>query len=85
MTIGTIRSAQGRQWKAVLLVDLTDEAIPGNLDDIDAVDIDEPQRLFYVAVTRPTDKLYLFCPLFDAASKRQRPSRFIAPINHLLV
>ena len=40
VTLGTIRSSQGRQWPAVLLIDCTDEAIPGMLD---AVDIDEPQ------------------------------------------
>ena len=85
VALGTLRSAQGRQWKAVLLIDCIDEAIPGDRDDVDAVDIDEPQRLFYVAVTRPTDKLYLFCPSFDEASTPQRPSRFIAPISHLLV
>ena len=82
VALGTIRSSQGRQWKAVLLIDCTDEAIPGNLDN--AVDVDEPQRLFYVAVTRAADRLYLLVPLVGEAHQRQNPSRFITPLTGLL-
>ena len=82
VVLGTIRSAQGRQWRAVLLVDCTDEAIPGDLDNV--VDVHEPQRLFYVAVTRAADRLYLLVPLVGEAHQRQNPSRFIAPLRGIL-
>ena len=82
VALGTIRSSQGRQWKAVLLVDCTDEAIPGDLDNV--VDVYEPERLFYVAVSRPSDKLYLLVPLVGDALQQQTPSRFIAPLHGIL-
>ena len=66
----------------MLLVDCTDEAIPGDLDNV--VDVDEPERLFYVAVTRAVDRLYLLVPLVGEAHQRQNPSRFIAPLHGIL-
>ena len=77
VTLSTIHAAKGLQWKAVFLVDANDHVIPGNLPDDDDVALKEEQRLFYVAATRPTDRLYFACSTESDKGFVSRPSRFI--------
>ena len=44
---------------------------------------DEERRLFYVAITRTMDRLYLMCPRQYADNKRpKKPSRFLADLDY---
>jgi DNA helicase-2/ATP-dependent DNA helicase PcrA len=59
ITLSTIHSAKGLEWKNVFLMGLVDGLLPIsfalNYDD----EIEEESRLFYVAITRAKDKLVL--------------------------
>jgi DNA helicase-2/ATP-dependent DNA helicase PcrA len=82
--LSTVHQAKGQEWKAVLVVGLCDGMFPlsRSLDNLDGEE--EERRLFYVAVTRAKDELYLVYPLFRQmggdAGGFQRPSRFLAEL-----
>ena len=44
----------------------------------------KPERLFYVAVTRASDKIFLVVPLVGEALQQQTCSRFITPLQGIL-
>ena len=79
--LSTVHQAKGQEWKAVFVIGLCDGMFPlgRTLDNIEGVE--EERRLFYVAVTRAKDELYMTYPLFRQmggdAGGFQRPSRFI--------
>lgn len=56
LTLSTIHSAKGKEWKTVLLIGLNEGRFPSLLGQ---ENIEEERRLFYVAVTRAKDFLYL--------------------------
>lgn len=56
LTLSTIHSAKGKEWKAVFLVGLNDGHFPSAQGH---KNMEEERRLFYVAVTRAKDHLYL--------------------------
>ena len=79
ISLMTIHSAKGLEFKRVFLTGLEEELFPLNSDDLE-----EERRLFYVATTRAEEKLYLS----SARSRRawgntqfKRPSRFLKEIN----
>ena len=84
ITLSTIHQAKGLEWRAVFVVWLSDGMFPSSrsLDSVSA--IEEERRLFYVAVTRAEDELYLTYPTFwpgaSADNRLQRPSRFLNEI-----
>ena len=63
LTISTIHSAKGLEWPVVHLAHLVDGAVPSDLALTTPAGLAEEQRLFYVAVTRAKDQLYLYAPL----------------------
>jgi len=83
VTLSSIHQAKGLEWKAVFLVWLADGAFPnGRIIEADDEDMmEEERRLFYVALTRAKDELYLSYPLINPKSYSgdviQRPSRFL--------
>ena len=82
ITLSSIHQAKGLEWKAVFLVWLADGAFPNGrvIDADDPEMMEEERRLFYVALTRAKDELYLSYPLINPKSYSgdviQRPSRF---------
>jgi DNA helicase II / ATP-dependent DNA helicase PcrA len=61
LTLSTVHSAKGLEWGTVFLIGLLDGVFPSGksmLDDAGG-DIEEERRLFYVAVTRAKDQLFL--------------------------
>lgn len=91
--LSSVHQAKGLEWRAVFVVWLADGRFPNNRvidqDDEDNSGLEEERRLFYVAVTRAKDELYLTYPLiwhgaFDGDTL-QRPSRFIDDIPTDLV
>jgi DNA helicase II / ATP-dependent DNA helicase PcrA len=63
LVISTIHSAKGLEWPAVHLPQLADGAVPSDMALSTPDGLAEEQRLFYVAVTRARDHLYLYAPL----------------------
>ena len=80
--LSTVHQAKGQEWKAVFVIGLCDGMFPlgRSLDNLEGEE--EERRLFYVAVTRARDELYLAYPVFRMtggdAGGFQRPSRFVA-------
>jgi len=63
LVISTIHSAKGLEWPVVHLPHLVDGALPSDMALGSPGGLDEERRLFYVAVTRARDQLYLYAPL----------------------
>jgi len=70
--LSTIHQSKGLEWKAVFILFLNDEMFP-NKRAVDENDDTEERRLFYVAVTRAEDYLFLCAP----SVRRQRDGQFI--------
>jgi superfamily I DNA/RNA helicase len=62
LTISTIHAAKGLEWPIVHLPHLVDGALPSDMALGDPGGLAEEHRLFYVAVTRARDHLYLYAP-----------------------
>ncbi|MBV9094790.1 MAG: ATP-dependent helicase, partial [Streptosporangiaceae bacterium] len=63
LVISTIHAAKGLEWPVVHLPHLVDGALPSDMALGDPGGLAEEHRLFYVAVTRARDRLYLYMPL----------------------
>jgi DNA helicase II / ATP-dependent DNA helicase PcrA len=63
LVISTMHSAKGLEWRVVHLPHLVDGAVPSDMALGNAAGLAEELRLFYVAVTRARDQLYLYAPL----------------------
>ncbi|BDS05750.1 DNA helicase [Oceaniferula spumae] len=84
--LSSIHQAKGLEWKVVFLVWLADGMFPNGrvLESGDEEMLEEERRLFYVAVTRAKDQLYLTYPMTNPKSYTgdymTRPSRFLDAI-----
>lgn len=77
ITVSTIHSAKGKEWDHVIVIDVTEGAIP-HVKEVQRLAVDEERRLFYVAVTRARQRLYLFqAPVVRGRVTYQDPSRFL--------
>jgi DNA helicase-2/ATP-dependent DNA helicase PcrA len=63
LVISTMHSAKGLEWPVVHLPHLVDGAVPSDMALSTPAGLAEESRLFYVAVTRARDQLYLYAPL----------------------
>ena len=85
ITLSSVHQAKGLEWRAVFVIWLTDGMFPNSRvieeDDDEESGLEEERRLFYVAVTRAKDELYLIYPYIWPSSRTgdvmQRPSRFL--------
>jgi DNA helicase II / ATP-dependent DNA helicase PcrA len=75
LTITTIHAAKGLEWPVVHLPHLVDGALPSDMALGDPDGLAEEQRLFYVAVTRARDQLFLYAPLRLHLHRRGRDDR----------
>jgi ATP-dependent DNA helicase UvrD/PcrA len=84
LTLSTIHSAKGLEWKVVFLIWAADGRFPGP-QSMDPEDLEEERRLMYVAATRAKDELYLSYPIymFDRAMgyTMGRVSRFLEDMS----
>lgn len=77
ITLSTIHAAKGLEYKLVFILGATEGYLPISYAKTEA-QLDEEQRLFYVAVTRAKDQLHITWPKRDTADDRQRtPSRYL--------
>lgn len=91
VTLSSIHQAKGLEWKVVFLVWLADGMFPNGriLETEDNLQLEEERRLFYVAITRAKDELYLTYPMTNPKSYTgdfsQTPSRFLDDFPQELV
>ena len=89
VNLSTVHQAKGLEFHTVFVIWLTDGMFPSSrsLDTRDA--LEEERRLFYVAITRGRDELYLTYPHMRLSGGYgdvfQRPSRFLQEISNELV
>ncbi|MGE5087635.1 MAG: 3'-5' exonuclease, partial [Candidatus Levyibacteriota bacterium] len=62
LTLSTIHSAKGQEWRAVQVLNCVDGCIPSDMATGSAEEIEEERRLLYVAMTRAMDHLSLVMP-----------------------
>jgi DNA helicase-2/ATP-dependent DNA helicase PcrA len=58
-----MHSAKGCEWDVVHVIHAADGMIPSDMSVEDAAGVDEERRLFYVAMTRAKNMLYVYFPL----------------------
>ncbi|MDH3493982.1 MAG: ATP-dependent helicase [Acidobacteriota bacterium] len=81
LTLTSVHQAKGLEWNAVFLIWTAEGKFPSprSLRELDSEE--EERRLWYVALTRAKDELYLTYPLLMIDYQRQavlqKPSRFI--------
>ena len=75
LTISTIHAAKGLEWQVVHVPHLVDGALPSDMALGDPDGLAEEHRLFYVALTRARDHLYLYAPLRLHHHRRGRDDR----------
>jgi DNA helicase-2/ATP-dependent DNA helicase PcrA len=86
--LSTVHQAKGLEWHTVFIIGLADEMFPS----IRALEArggeEEERRLFYVAITRAKDELYLSFPMTRGGRGgdfgMNRPSRFLKDIPQQL-
>jgi DNA helicase-2/ATP-dependent DNA helicase PcrA len=80
----TVHQAKGLEYDVVFLIGLADGQFPGRRS-IEAGDVEEERRLFYVAVTRARNELYLCYPKIAArpgpGGMINTPSRFLQELS----
>jgi DNA helicase-2/ATP-dependent DNA helicase PcrA len=81
LTLSTIHSAKGLEWRAVFVIGLVDGRLPSYQNLRNPEEVEEERRLLYVAVTRAKEHLYLSYPIdiFDRTTGMVlgKPSRFV--------
>jgi DNA helicase-2/ATP-dependent DNA helicase PcrA len=94
VTLSTVHSAKGGEWRVVHVIYAADGMFPSDMATGSQAEIEEERRLFYVALTRAKQRLHIYAPLRyhhggpfgrrDTHSYGQR-TRFLAPsLNGLL-
>ena len=91
MTLSTVHSAKGLEWRSVHLIHAADGNFPSDMALSDKAGIAEELRLTYVALTRAKDELTVNFPLrfhvhrhaTDDRHIYAQLSRFIEPVRHL--
>ncbi len=89
VNLSTVHQAKGLEFHAVFVIWLTDGMFPSNRSVDTREALEEERRLFYVAITRARNELYLTYPQMRLSGGYgdvfQRPSRFLQEIpNHLV-
>ncbi len=85
--LSSVHQAKGLEWKVVFVIWMAEGMFPNGRvleEDLDDSGLEEERRLFYVAVTRAMDELYLTYPLIwqnaHSGQVLQQPSRFLDEI-----
>jgi len=89
LVLTTIHQAKGLEWSRVFILRLVDDSFPNHRSLGEPGGEDEERRIFYVAVTRAMDEVYLTYPLMVSRggygpSTLTRPSRFLKEVDPAL-
>jgi DNA helicase II / ATP-dependent DNA helicase PcrA len=85
VVLSSIHQAKGLEWSVVMLIGCAEGMMPLARSLKEPEGEEEERRLFYVAVTRAKDQLYICYPLIDYSRSMDnmllRPSRFIRELS----
>jgi DNA helicase-2/ATP-dependent DNA helicase PcrA len=84
LILSSIHQAKGLEWRSVFLIWAAEGRFPTTRAVQDPEALEEERRLFYVALTRAKDELYICYPLIAREGSRTillRPSRFITEVE----
>ncbi|MCM8821858.1 MAG: ATP-dependent helicase [Candidatus Omnitrophica bacterium] len=81
LILSTIHQAKGLEWKIVFVIGVCAYHFPHNLSCNDFSGIEEERRIFYVAITRAKEDLYITHYLSDPRNFSYRKSIFIQEIS----
>jgi len=88
VTLSTIHSAKGLEWRVAFLIWVADGRFPGPMS-VRPEELEEERRLMYVAITRARDELYLSYPIYMMDRTQGyvmgRASRFIDDVDASLL
>jgi ATP-dependent DNA helicase UvrD/PcrA len=89
VSLSSVHQAKGLEFHTVFVIWLTEGMFPSSRSLDRREDLEEERRLFYVAITRARDELYLTYPHMRLNAGYgdifQRPSRFLKEIPNKLV
>lgn len=83
ISLMTLHSAKGLEFKAVFMVGMEEGIFPGNQSDNNTEEIEEERRLAYVGITRAQKQLYLINAaqrMIFGSTRYSKPSRFLNEI-----
>ncbi|MDQ3817172.1 MAG: ATP-dependent helicase [Acidobacteriota bacterium] len=84
LTLTSVHQAKGLEWRAVFIIWAADGKFPSPRSLRDAEGEEEERRLWYVALTRAAEHLYITYPLMVTDYSRQtvvqKPSRFVTEV-----
>ncbi|MEM3069221.1 MAG: ATP-dependent helicase [Nitrososphaerales archaeon] len=86
LTLSTIHSAKGLEWDVVFIIGIMDGVLPISFAIDDEKELEEEHRLFYVAITRAKDMLFLSLHhegISGGINKFNKISRFVDAPNVL--
>jgi DNA helicase-2/ATP-dependent DNA helicase PcrA len=63
LTLSTVHSAKGLEWHTVFIISLIEGRFPSVYSIHNDEELEEERRLFYVAVTRARENLFLIAPM----------------------
>ncbi|PMP97954.1 MAG: ATP-dependent helicase [Thermodesulfobacterium geofontis] len=63
LTLSTVHSAKGLEWHTVFIISLIEGRFPSVYSIHNEEELEEERRLFYVAVTRARENLFLIAPM----------------------
>lgn len=78
VTLTTVHSAKGLEWKICFVIGVTDNNYPHKM--LASEDKDEELRLLFVAMGRAKDRLFISLPMYDGLDDVKEVSRFIQPL-----
>lgn len=85
LVLTTIHQAKGLEWKAVFVMSVAAGQFPSERSMRSAKDLEEERRLFYVAITRAEQYLYITYPITAGFQNfLTGPSLFLEEINREL-
>jgi len=84
LTLSTVHSAKGLEWHTVFIISLVEGRFPSGYSINNEEELEEERRLFYVAITRARERLYLVVPTTiyvpGEGKVLAKPSRFLKEV-----
>lgn len=84
VTLSTIHSAKGLEWKRVFMIDLQQGILPTEEDEASIERLEEARRLFYVGMTRAKERVELLS-VEQSKGKKATESRFVSEVRYDLL
>ncbi|MFX1591982.1 MAG: ATP-dependent helicase [Promethearchaeota archaeon] len=84
LILSTVHRAKGLEWRVVFIPMLCEDSFPSSRSIGDSETFEEERRVFYVALTRAKDQLYLISPSIKytrRAPQMVRISQFVSELN----